>query len=117
MSSNGIRSGELLTQLAFSFTILGITSLIGQIMLIRELMIVFYGNEFFIGWILFSWFLWVAIGSLAAGKLARTDDGSTRRLIACHVAVTLLLPASICAARCARLVIGAPPGAIPDLIP
>ena len=54
--------------LAFSFAVLGITSLIGQVMLIRELMIVFYGNEFFIGWVLFSWFLWVGLGSLAAGR-------------------------------------------------
>ena len=103
--------------LAFSFAILGITSLIGQVMLIRELMIVFYGNEFFIGWILFAWFFWVGLGSLAMGKLGRVSVWSARWLIGCHVAATFLLPASIFLARCSRLVVGTIPGEIPDLLP
>jgi spermidine synthase len=103
--------------LAFSFAVLGITSLIGQVMLIRELMIVFYGNEFFIGWILFSWFLWVGIGSLAAGTLWRESVWPARWLIGCHVAATLFLPAGIFLARCSRLVVGTVPGEIPDLLP
>lgn len=103
--------------LAFSFAILGITSLIGQVMLIRELMIVFYGNEFFIGWILFAWFLWVGIGSLWAGKLRRVSLSPAHGLIGCHVAATILLPAGIFLARCSRLVVGTVPGEIPDLLP
>lgn len=103
--------------LAFSFTILGITSLIGQVMLIRELMIVFYGNEFFIGWVLFAWFLWVGIGSLWAGKLGHVSASPAPWLIGCHVAATLLLPAGIFLARCSRLVVGTVPGEIPDLLP
>jgi spermidine synthase len=103
--------------LAFSFAVLGITSLIGQVMLIRELMIVFYGNEFFIGWILFAWFLWVGLGSLAAGKLGRPSAWSAQWLIGCHVAITVLLPASIFLARCSRLIVGTVPGEIPDLLP
>lgn len=103
--------------LAFSFTILGITSLLGQVMMIRELMIVFYGNEFFIGWTLFSWFLWVALGSMAAGRLVPADGAHARRLIGCHVALTLLLPASLFLTRSARLVVGAVPGVTPDMVP
>ena len=103
--------------LAFSFATLGITSLIGQVLLIRELMIVFHGNEFFIGWILFAWFLWVGLGSLAAGKLGRMDLHPAQWLIGCHVAITVLLPASILLARCSRLVVGTVPGEIPDLLP
>jgi len=49
-------------QLYLSLFILGLTSLVGQMILIRELSISFYGNEFFIGIILAFWLLWVGIG-------------------------------------------------------
>ena len=103
--------------LAFSFAVLGITSLIGQVMLIRELIIVFYGNEFFIGWVLFSWLLWVGLGSLAAGKIVGRSPRAAQGLILCHIAVTVLLPASIFLSRCSRLVVGAVSGEIPDILP
>ena len=103
--------------LAFSLIVLGITSLIGQVHLIRELMIVFYGNEFFIGWILFAWFLWIALGSFWAGRLDRKLTSPAQGLIGCHVAATLLLPMEILLARGSRLVVGTMPGEIPDLFP
>jgi spermidine synthase len=103
--------------LAFSFAVLGVTSLIGQVMLIRELMIVFYGNEFFIGWILFSWFLWVGLGSLAAVKFCGRPPRTAQGLIWCHIGVTVLLPAAIFLARYSRLLVGAVPGEIPDILP
>ena len=103
--------------LAFSFATLGITSLIGQVMLIRELMTVFYGNEFFIGWILFAWFFWVGLGSLATGRWAFGTTRPAQWLIGCHIAITVLLPASIFLARCSRLAVDAVPGVIPDLLP
>ena len=103
--------------LAFSFAVLGITSLIGQVMLIRELIIVFYGNEFFIGWVLFSWLLWVGLGSLAAGKFIGRSLRAALGLILCHIAVAVLLPASMLLSRCSRLIVGAVPGEIPDILP
>jgi spermidine synthase len=52
----------------FIFFILGISSIVAQSLLIRELMIAFYGNEFFVGIVLAFWLVWVAVGSLSAGK-------------------------------------------------
>ena len=103
--------------LAFSFAVLGITSLIGQVMLIRELIIVFYGNEFFIGWVLFSWFLWVGLGSLVAGKFIGRSLRAAQGLILCHMAVIVLLPISVFLSRGSRLIVGAVPGEIPDILP
>jgi len=54
--------------LVFSFILLGISSIFAQSLLIRELMISFYGNEFFVGIVLAFWLVWVAVGSLSAGK-------------------------------------------------
>jgi len=53
----------------FSFLLLGICSIFAQSLLIRELMISFYGNEFFVGVVLAFWLIWVAVGSLVAGKI------------------------------------------------
>ncbi len=133
--------------LAFSFITLGVSSLISQVLLIRELMIVFYGNEFFIGWTLFSWLFWVGAGSLLATRWIRdTGDsarpleprtpcaaatgqppdgdtahgvrGSTARgLIACHVLIALALPLELFLLRASRFVVGAIPGEIPNLLP
>jgi hypothetical protein len=54
----------------FIFLILGISSIVAQSLLIRELMIGFYGNEFFVEMVLAFWLVWVAVGSLSAGKIS-----------------------------------------------
>ena len=47
----------------------GITAIIIQIVLIREFMLVFYGNELVVGLILASWLFWVALGSQIGNRL------------------------------------------------
>ena len=103
-------------RLVFSFVTLGISSLIAQVLLFRELMVVFYGNELFVGWILFSWLLWVGLGSLVSGKIP-TCKPPERILIACHVLVACLVPLSVAAMRFSKLVVGGEPGEIPNLLP
>ena len=103
--------------LAFSFAVLGVTSLIGQVILIRELIIVFYGNEFFIGWVLFSWLLWVGLGSLTAGKFVGQSLEAAQGLIRCHLLAAVFLPTGVILARCSRLIVGAAPGEILDILP
>jgi len=56
-------------KLFLSFSLLGISSIIAQTLLIRELMISFYGNELFVGVVLAFWLIWVAIGSLFCEKI------------------------------------------------
>ena len=52
----------------FSFVFLGFLSLIIQTIFLRELIATLYGHEFFVGIILASWLIWVAIGSLVANR-------------------------------------------------
>lgn len=103
--------------LAFSFVALGISSLVAQVLLIRELLIVFYGNEFFIGWTLFSWLAWVALGALAGGRLLAGVRNPARAVAACHAWAAVLLPAEIVFIRASRALTGTLPGAVPDLLP
>ena len=52
------------------FAALGFTSMVGQVLLMRELIVVFYGNELSLGIMLGSWLFWVGVGSLLAATVA-----------------------------------------------
>ncbi|MBF0569339.1 MAG: hypothetical protein HQL18_00990 [Candidatus Omnitrophica bacterium] len=99
-----------------SLFILGFTSIISQVVMARELMVSFYGNEFFIGWILFAWLFWVAMGSLLAKFLDQFFFGPLF-LVVCHVAVAVLVPLGIFLARIMKTVLLVAPGQIPDILP
>lgn len=103
--------------LAFSFFALGLTSLVAQVLLIRELLIVFTGNEFFIGWTLAAWLLWTALGAGLAGRLGGGEGRGPHRLVGCHVGAALLLPTALAFIRAGRTLLGTVPGAVPDLLP
>ncbi len=51
------------------FAALGFTSMVGQVLLMRELIVVFYGNELSLGIMLGSWLFWVGVGSLLAATV------------------------------------------------
>ena len=103
--------------LAFSYLALGITSVVAQVLLIRELLIAFVGNEFFIGWTLFAWLFWTGLGARAGGRFGARAGTSHRPLVVCHACAAALLPALLVAVRCGRTLLGTVPGAAPDLGP
>ena len=78
-----------------SLLALGVTSAVTQVLMLRELLITFYGNEFFIGWTLFAWLLWTGIGAgVASGWRGHHGDGLTGLKI-CHLLAAILLPVTI----------------------
>jgi len=101
----------------FSFIVLGISSIIAQVVVIRELMIGFFGNEFFIGWILFTWLFWVGMGSLLFGKLFKKNLNISKVFVSCHILVALFFPLEIYLIRLSKNIMGGTPGEIPNLIP
>jgi spermidine synthase len=103
--------------IVFSILVLGISSVIGQLLVIRELTISFYGNEFFIGWILFSWLFWVGVGAIFLNKIFKNDNWLTKILVLCHILVAVFLPLEIFLSRISRIFISGPTGEIPNLIP
>lgn len=50
------------------FFVLGLVSIIAQVLSLRELMVTFYGNEFFLGLTLGIWLVWTATGSYLGKK-------------------------------------------------
>jgi spermidine synthase len=83
-------------------SLIGFTAIVAQIVLMRELMVVFYGNEISLGLMLASWLLWTAIGSSFFGRLSRRL-GRPRTLMAClQVLISLAFPITILAVRASR---------------
>ncbi len=56
---------------AFTALMLGVVSQVGQVLLLRELLMVFQGNELSLGLILAAWLAWVGVGSWLGATLAK----------------------------------------------
>jgi spermidine synthase len=94
---------------------LGFTSVIGQVLLLRELIAVFYGNELVLGLILAIWLVWVALGSWGLGSRLSAAPVARRMLAGGLALMAILLPAQMALARALRLILGITPGAFVDL--
>ena len=73
----------------------GLTSVIAQVAMMRELLVVFYGNELCIGIMLASWLIWVACGSAISGFLVKKGISSVNLFLLIQVLTALLLPVTL----------------------
>ncbi|HVO80893.1 MAG TPA: fused MFS/spermidine synthase [Terriglobales bacterium] len=92
--------------------LIGFTAVVAQIVLMRELMVVFYGNEISLGVMLASWLLWTALGSNLLGKWSTRAHDPGRMMAALQVILALVFPATVLAVRASRSVLRATPGEI-----
>jgi len=96
--------------LSISLFALGLVSIVSQVIVLRELTISFYGNEFFIGVALAAWLAWVALGSAAPRR-----RGSAWTLFALQILAAAILFLEIFAIRYIKGASGFP-GEIPNLL-
>jgi spermidine synthase len=92
--------------------LIGFTAAIAQIVLLRELMVVFYGNESSLGLMLASWFFWTAAGSSLAGRLATRARQPRRVMATIQVLIAAILPCTILAVRAAKGLLQTVPGEV-----
>ena len=92
--------------------LIGFTAAIAQIVLLRELMVVFYGNESSLGLMLASWFFWTAAGSSLAGRLAARVRRPGRLMAAIQVSIAAILPCTVLAVRAAKGLLQTVPGEV-----
>jgi spermidine synthase len=90
---------------------LGVTSQLGQVLFLRELLMVFHGNELAIGIVLAAWLVWVGIGSLLGPRLLRHSASWGRWILGTAAALSLLLPGTILIIRNLRAFFDVLPGA------
>lgn len=93
-------------------SLIGFTAVIAQIVLMRELIVVFYGNELSLGVMLANWLFWTAVGSSVLGWLAQRVRDSRRVMAALEALVAVAFPLTILAVRASRAVFHSLPGEI-----
>ena len=92
--------------LIFALILVGFSSVISQVVLVRELLITFYGNELSIGFILASWLFWVGMGSWFLGRGADRIKRGIEVFILTQFLIWLLLPLEILLVRMSKSIIG-----------
>ncbi len=94
--------------------LLGYQATVSQVLIIREFLVVFFGNELCLGVIFSSWFVGIAAGAYAASRVV----DKTRNPLFVFALVQLLFPIVLAGflplIRITRAWLGAPPG---ELIP
>jgi spermidine synthase len=81
-----------------------------QIVLLRELMVAFLGNELIVGVVLANWLALEALGSLAFSRASeRMRDPAAAFVWLCLI-IAAALPATVCLARAMRQLLGAGAG-------
>ena len=82
--------------------LIGLTAAIAQIVLMRELMVVFYGNEISLGLMLAGWLFWTAVGSAVAGRVAAPPERVRRFVAGLETLVGVALPVTVLAVRASK---------------
>jgi spermidine synthase len=114
-------AGESMIGARAALAVTGFSAVVGQIVLMRELIQVFNGNEISLGILLGTWLLWTAVGSGAWSVLAGAAGlglNRPRRAVAafeCVLAVSL--PATIWALRGAKGFFQTVPGELVGPVP
>jgi spermidine synthase len=97
-----------------SSIILGFTSMTSQIVLFREMMVTFYGNELSFGVMLFVWLFWGGMGAFWGSKIT---EFSPRKLSFCYLSISVLSLLTIIIIRYSRLILGTAPAEIVGFLP
>ncbi len=97
-----------------SAIVLGFTCMTSQIVLFREMMVIFYGNELSFGAILFVWLFWGGAGALSGNKIARFNP---RKLSFCYLVISIFAVLTIIAVRHSKLILGTAPAEIVGFLP
>lgn len=92
----------------------GFAATVGQILLLRELWVLFYGNELSTALVLAGWLVWTAFGSAVSARLLGGSPPGEATLAVLLTLQALGLPALVLAARGARRLYGIPAG---ELVP
>src|ERR1039458_4875517 len=90
--------------------LIGFTATVAQILLMRELLVVFYGNEISLGLLLASWLLWTSLGSSVFGRNAAWFGDPRKAMAGLQTLLALTLPLTLFAVRSSKGIFITVPG-------
>jgi spermidine synthase len=97
--------------------LVGFTAIVGQIVLMRELLVVFNGNEISVGIAVATWLLWTAAGSALASHIWGRRGDIIRITATLESLVGLTLPVTIWAVRASKVLFQTVPGELIGPLP
>jgi spermidine synthase len=95
----------------------GFSAVIGQVVLMRELMVVFSGNEISLGVMLATWLFWTAAGSLLCSGLALGQVNARRAVAVLEFLLGVSLPLTVWALRASKSLFQTVPGELVGPVP
>jgi spermidine synthase len=98
-----------------TITTTGFVATVAQIIILRELLVLFYGNELSAGLIFAGWLLWSSLGSGLSAKWALKTSAPTALLRLMLVCLSALLPLSVLFIRATRIIWSLPAGELPSI--
>jgi spermidine synthase len=96
--------------LTLSLIIMGISGMVSQIVLLRELLISFFGNELTLGIILANWLMLEAIGSFVIGKSVEKTEKKLEVYVLFQLVFSMALPFAIYLSRTFKNFLPVSPG-------
>ncbi|MEW6096950.1 MAG: methyltransferase [bacterium] len=103
--------------LILALILIGFTSTIAQILLMRELTGVFYGNELSLGVTLASWLFWTGMGSALLGRLTDRLKKPIQLFVILQILFPLIIACEIFLVRNIRNILGVEHGVLIGIIP
>jgi len=97
--------------------LLGFASILSQIILFRELLSVFSGNELCLGILLCVWLLWVGLGSKLGNVIAISKSSLLKNLSFWYFLLAIVSILTIIGIRYSRIVLNVLPGEIIGFVP
>src|SRR5271157_3219232 len=82
--------------------ITGFSAVIGQVVLMRELMVVFSGNEISLGIMLATWLFWTATGSILCSNIPPRVINERRTIAVLECLLGASLPLAVWALRASK---------------
>ena len=89
---------------------MGLSGIVAQIVLLRELLVTFLGNELIIGIILANWMILEAAGSFAVGKAVERAKRKLELYVLFQICFSMALPFSIYQTRIIKNILFSTPG-------
>jgi spermidine synthase len=97
--------------------LIGLSAVIGQIVLMRELIVVFSGNEMSLGIMLATWLFWTAVGSYVSSRLRLGENNARKAVAVLECLLSISLPPTIWLLRASRNVFQTVPGELVGPVP
>jgi spermidine synthase len=115
--STGGQAPKAAWTLRVILSLLGFTAVIAQVVLMRELLVVFYGNELALGAMLANWLLWTALGASLLGRWALGSSHPRKLVAGLQALLAFALPLTLLAVRASKGFCQSVPGEILGPVP